>query len=281
MRLHLIAACTVLAALTLFLPVNATLAAQGVGPGTPAQAAPRHPDGRVNLGPLSGQAGIWLPSNASFTNPENASAGGLGGRAIAGRPTASEIPFQPWARALYQYRQLNEFEPHTRCKPSGGGRQFFTPYGVEFVDLPELKRIFIMDIGGPHTYRIVYMDGRMHPGDLTPSYYGHSIGRWEGDTLVVDTAGFNEKFWFERNGLPHTERLRFVERFTRTDFNTMTYEVTIDDPGAYTAPWSSNFSLRWVPDQEMFEYICQDNNLAPELMIGAEQSVDRSSKIVP
>jgi hypothetical protein len=246
-----------------------------------AQPTPRYPDGRVNFGPLSGKAGIWLPANASFSNSDNPANQGLGGNQIAGRPKVSEIPFQPWARALYDYRQLNEFEPHTRCKPSGGGRQFFTPYGVEFVDLPELQRIFIMDIGGPHTYRIIYMDGRLHPRDLVPSYYGHSIGRWEGDTLVVDAVGFNEKFWFDREGTPHTEQLHFVERFTRTDSNTMKYEVMVDDPGAYTAPWTSNFSLRWVPDQEMFEYVCQDNNFASELMIGAEKSVDRSSRIVP
>lgn len=247
----------------------------------PSRPTPRLPDGRVNFGPPPGEAGIFLPANASFTNPDNPGRGGLGGAQIPGRPKVSEVPFQPWARALYDYRQLNEFEPHTRCKPSGGGRQFYTPYGVEFVDMPEMKRVFIMDIGGPHTYRIIYMDGRSHPKDLIPSYYGHSIGRWEGDTLAVDTVGFNEHFWMDRDGSPHTEQLHFIERFTRTDFNTMKYEVTIDDPGAYTAKWSSTFNLRWVDGQEMFEYVCQDNNFAPELMIGAEQSVDRSSRIVP
>ena len=107
---------------------------------------------------------------------------------------------------MFAYRNDNQFEPHTRCHPSGGARQFVTPYGSELVEFPELKEIMIFDIGGPHTFRIIYLDGRTHPADLKPSYYGHSIGHWEGDTLVVDTVGFNEKFWMDRRGSPHTER---------------------------------------------------------------------------
>jgi hypothetical protein len=76
----------------------------------------------------------------------------------------------------------------------------------------------------------------------------------------VDTVGFNERFWMDRPGTPHTEQLHLVERFTRTDFNTIKYDVTIDDPGAYTAPWSGGFMLEFIPDQESFEFICQDNN---------------------
>jgi hypothetical protein len=102
----------------------------------------------------------------------------------------------------------------------------------------------------------------------------------EKDTLVIDTVGFNEGFWMSR-GLPHTSQLHLIERFTRTDSNTMKYEVTVDDPGAYTAPWTAGFLLRWEAGTELFEYVCQDNNHAPELMLGAQQSVDRSSPIVP
>jgi hypothetical protein len=127
------------------------------------------------------------------------------------------------------------------------------------------------------------MDGRPHPtgADLVPSYYGHSIGHWEGDTLVVETVGFNEKFWIDREGSPHTEQLRLVERFSRPDFNTLKYEVTVHDPGAYTAPWTGGFFLRWSAGTELFEYVCQDNNLSPEAMVGARDSVSRTSRIVP
>jgi hypothetical protein len=148
------------------------------------------------------------------------------------------------------------------------------------VELEDLKRVFIMDIGGPHTFRTIYMDGRAHPKDLDPSYYGHSVGHWEGDTLVVDTVGFNEGFWYSR-GMPHTDRLHMIERFTRTDYNSTKYEVTIDDPGAFTAPWTAGFQLSWDKGQELFEYVCQDNNFAPELMLGAQESMDRRTLIVP
>ena len=175
---------------------------------------------------------------------------------------ADSVPFQPWARALYDERQQHELEPHTRCKASGVARQFLTPYGVEFVELPEIKRIFIFDIGGPHTYRTVYMDGRSHPRDLTPSYYGHSIGWWDGDTLVVDSMGFNEAFWLDRRGLPHTEAMHTVERFKRMDAETVEYEITVYDEGAYTAPWSGGFALQWDKGQELFEYVCHKRTSA-------------------
>ncbi len=279
MRHRWIAAFVATAALWLLPQFVMPSSAQNNTQRAPAQPAPRFPDGRINIGPLPGQSGVWLPAAAGLTRADSPNANGVLQNPT--NPKVSDVPFQPWARALYDYRQLNEFEPHTRCKPSGGTRQFFTPYGVEFVDMPEMKRMFIMDIGGPHTYRIIFMDGRLHPKDLAPSYYGHSIGRWEGDTLVVDTTGFNEKFWFDREGSPHTEALRVIERFTRMDSNTMKYEVTVDDPGAYTAIWNSGFNLRWVDGQELVEYVCQANNFAPELMIGAQKSVDRRSKIVP
>ena len=209
--------------------------------------------------------GVWLPVGGGPVTATN----------------IKDVPFQPWARAVLEDRTLNELEPHTRCKPSGVTRPFLTPYGVEFVELQELQRIYIFDIGGPHTYRTIYMDGRSHPANLSPSFYGHSIGWWQGDTLVVDTIGFNEGFWLDRRGSPHTEQLHTVERFTRTDAATMQYEVTLDDPGAYTRPWKSGFQLRRDGDVELFEYVCQQMNYAHELMVGSNESVDRRSPIIP
>jgi hypothetical protein len=192
-----------------------------------------------------------------------------------------QVPFQPWAKALFDDREKNELEPHARCKASGMTRQFLTPYGTEFVEVADQQRIFIFDVGGPHTFRTIYMDGRSHPKDLVPSYYGHSIGRWEGDTLVVDSVGFNESFWWDRRGLPTTEQLHFVERFTRIDARNMRYEFTVDDPGAYTKSFSGTMNIGASTGTELFEYICQQANYAHELMVGTAESVSRSTSIVP
>jgi hypothetical protein len=241
-------------------------AAPGRRGGPPPGPAPRSASGRVLLGGATPAVkGVWLP--------------GDGGAQAAGDVAA--VPLQPWARAVLANRREFQLEPHTRCKPSGGIRQFLTPYGVEFVELPELERIYIFDIGGPHTYRTIYMDGRTHPANLEPSYYGHSVGWWEGDTLVVDSTGFNESFWIDRRGTPHTDKLRMQERFTRTDEKTIKYEVTAEDPGAFTAAWKTGFNLRWEDGTELFEYVCQQMNYAPTLMVGEGSSIDRTSVIVP
>jgi hypothetical protein len=186
-----------------------------------------------------------------------------------------------WTRAVSNDRRLNELEPHTRCKPSGGPRQWLTPYGAEFLELPELKVAYIFDIGGPHTYRTIYLDGRKHPANPEPSFYGHSIGWWDGDTLVVDTVGFNEGFWIDRGQLPHTSQLHLIEKYTRTALDSMKYELTIDDPGAYKETFTGTSNLRWENGTELFEYVCQQANQAHTLMVGQGTFVDRTSPIVP
>jgi hypothetical protein len=245
-------------------------AGRGRRGGPPPKPAPRTADGKIILGGATPtEKGLWLPAGVITTSFQT---------------KVDEIPFQPWAKALYLDRQTHRLEPHARCKPSGAVRQMQTPYGVEFVELPELDRIYIFDVGGPHTYRTIYMDGRSHPADLKPEYYGHSVGHWEGDTLVVDTVGYNEDFWMDRGGTPHTEKLHTIERFTRLNSATLRYEVTVDDPYAYTKPWTGAFNMRWEDGTELFEYVCQEQNYAGTLMVGAsatEGTVDRSSPFVP
>lgn len=233
----------------------------------PAGPAPVNAAGRVLLqGVDSSDKGTWTPV-FGILDPIT---------------PYEQIPFQPWSKALYDYRQTRELEPHTRCKASGAARQFLTPYGVEFVELKDIQQIIIFDIGGPHTFRTIYMDGREHPKDWQATNYGHSTGRWEGNTLVVDTVGYNEEFWMDRRGMPHTTQLHTIERFTRTNKNTMEYRVTIDDPGAYTKTFDGGFNLRWNQGEELFEYVCQQANYATELMVGdGADSVDRSSAIAP
>jgi hypothetical protein len=272
------------------------------------QPAPRTADGRIALGSIGTLKGVWVGGGLGFCNqntvaapaslnpgatggPGGVRAGGPGagapaggGRGAGGRgaaATCTKIPYMPWTLAVSNDRRTNELEPHTRCKPSGGPRQWLTPYGAEFVELPEQQVAYIFDIGGPHSYRTIYMDGRTHPRDVKPSFYGHSIGWWEGDTLVVDTVGFNEGFWIDRGQLPHTEKLHMLEKYTRTALDTMRYELTIDDPGAYTAPFTGVSNLRWENGTELFEYICQQANYAHELMVGVHEKADRTSSIIP
>ena len=255
------------------------------GPAAPAAPTPRWPDGSVNWGnPIGQRSGLWNVAGGTFANPDPVP----GAPAVReqdqfpGKPTVSQVPFQPWARAIYDHRQHNELEPYTRCKPSGGFRQVATAYGTQFVHFPDLQQFIIFQTGGPHSFRVVYLDGRQHPKDLAPSYYGHSIGHFEGDTLVVDTIGYNERMWVSNlEGMPHTDRLHTIERFTRTDFNTIRYEMTIDDPGAYTETWKTGWWIRFNPAVESFEFVCQDNNKADEMMVGTMGEVDRSSPFVP
>jgi hypothetical protein len=251
------------------------------------------------LGATPTAKGVWIGGGLGFCNSNTvaappslnpgaaargagpgAAAGPFGGRGRGAGP-CTPVPYMPWTLAVSDDRRRNELEPHTRCKPSGGPRQWLTPYGAEFLELPEQQVAYIFDIGGPHTYRTIYMDGRSHPRHLEPSYYGHSIGWWEGDTFVVDTVGFNESFWIDRGQLPHTDKLHLVERYTRTALDTMKYELTVDDPGAYTAPFTGTSNLRWENGTELFEYVCQQANQAYTLMVGQGTSADRTSLIIP
>ena len=128
------------------------------------------------------------------------------------------------------------------------------------------ERVYLLNIAGPHSWRVIYTDGRPHPtgAALRPSFFGHSVGRWEGDTLVIDSVGFNEKQWLA-GSYPTTEQLHLVERISRPNLKTLIYEATIDDPGAYTAPWTVRWQINektassWIEGGEIFEYICQDD----------------------
>jgi hypothetical protein len=214
-----------------------------------AEPAPRWPDGHVNLGSTPDKKGYWE------VRP------GLGGM-----PRPDSVPFQPWAKALYQYRASKSdlYPPLVACKPAGGP-SFFNAPGFEIVDVPELKSIFILNIAGAHSWRVIYMDGRQHPkgDDLRPTFLGNSIGYWEGDTLVIDSVGFNEKQWIA-GAYPTTEQLHLTERISRPSLKSLSYEAIIDDPGAYTKSWSMRWNITekspssWIAGGEIFEYICQD-----------------------
>ena len=240
-----------------------------------ARSTPRWPDRQPRLGSSpGGTQGYWaFPSKTALadTGSPGSPAAGIAMDAwgllsnLADAPKVA--PMQPWAQALYIQRQrrfLQDDPMFLNCKPPGGPRQFQLAYGVQLVEDRDRKRIFVLIGSGNNNFRIINTDGRGHAGqvggdDDNPLYYGRSVGKWEGDTLVADTRGFNEDFWFTNGGLPHTDQLRLIERFSRPDFDTLKYDVTVEDPGAYTRPWSSSSTLRWVAGEEMPRHLCQDN----------------------
>jgi hypothetical protein len=256
----------------------------------PAEPTPHLPDGTVNLGRVPGEKGVWnVPYITNMgmrvvgddgkplavqaeTGGRRGAAGGapLGGgegTAGGGRGGAKSepwVPFQPWAAAVYDYNSKNnsKYDPEGYCLPPGGPRLMATPYPAEIIQLPEQKRIIMIFEGATHIWREIAMDGREHPkGDaLNPTYLGHSVGHYEGDTLVVDTVGFNEATWLDYFGHPHTDQLHVVERFSRPNKATLHYEALIDDKGAYTKPFTVAWDIPWRANGELTEYICQENN---------------------
>src|SRR5688572_23731233 len=232
---------------------------------TPAAApAPRWPNGRVRLGPAAGGKGYWGTASAKVLVENVTTKAAMNEDGVLANIADIDkvAPFKPWARAVYEFRQrtLLKSDPLARCLPPGGPRQFQMPNGFQFVEQPELGRILVLHGGGNRNWRIIHTDGRPvgAASEAVPSYYGTSVGRWEGDTLVVDSVGFNEKFWMTGGGLPHTEALHLIERFTRTNLNTLRYEVTVDDPRTYTRRWTGGWTIQWVADEELQEYFCEE-----------------------
>lgn len=242
----------------------------GTGPTSAAASrpTPRWPDGQPRLGPEPGETGYWANPSATSLMETGVDVEVDEHGLLADIADASRVaPFQPWALELYETRQRTNLasDPmYLYCIPQGGPRQFQLPYGIQFVEDRSRERVFVLLGAGNRNWRLIYTDGREQVGDVggdddNPIYFGRAVASWEGDTFVIDTIGFNERFWFSSGGLPHTDDLHLIERFTRTDFNTLNYQVTIDDPGAYTRPWTAEWTLEWIPDEETPIYYCQDN----------------------
>jgi hypothetical protein len=222
-------------------PINA-LGQEVKRPPAPTGPAPRLPDGTIDLGD-----GIWVMAPG-------------GGSISRWLKPGEELPLLPSAKALMAGRN-DTADPVNWCLPLGPLRS--SPYPFRFVQNYTHKKpthLYLLSewMG---SFRQIFLDGRTHPAELDPTWFGHSIGWYEQDTLVIDTVGFNDKFWFDRLGTPHTERLHTIERWTRPDAGRLVREVTIDDPGAYSRPFTltTNFTLSPTTD-ELLEYVCQENN---------------------
>ncbi len=214
-----------------------------------AGPVPRLPDGKVDL------TGPWVGGGS---NGDIERDGGL-------KP--GELPLLPWAKELRDKR-LDRDEPYTACLPMSVPR--VNPYPWKFAmsyTSKGLTHIYVLhETGDAGAHRVVYMDGRKHPDAALPTWWGHSIGRWEGNSLVVDTVGYNDKFWFDSRGTPHTEQLHTIERFTRINYGRLTNEFTLDDPGAFSRTVNLKFTARLLRPNlktgggELMEFICLEDN---------------------
>ena len=178
----------------------------------PTGPTPRTPEGKVDF------SGVWDPGSAFFN--------------------IGQVPLQPWAAELYAQRRANlgKDDPEAQCLPAGVPR--ISPFPQKFVQTPTL--IVILDEGNVHSYRQLFLDGRGHPKNMDPLWMGDSIAKWDGDTLVVDTTGFNDKTWLTGQGVPHSEELHVIERYRRPDFGHLDVEITLEDPKAFTKPTPSS-----------------------------------------
>jgi hypothetical protein len=226
--------------------------------------APRYPDGAVRLDNEPGQKGYWGKASVSSLVENGVEVAMDEKGLLANLGDAPRVaPFQPWALALYEYRQGNGLkdDPLRVCIAPSGPRHLHTDGGFRIVRDPNYDRIYMLFGGGNRNWRVVFMDGREppNPEEVSGTYFGHQSGHWEGDTLVVVSSGFNARFWFSNGGLPHTEALRLTERFSRLDFHTLKYEVTVDDPFTYTRPWTAEWTVEWVDGEEIAEQFCEDH----------------------
>jgi hypothetical protein len=207
---------------------------RGVRPKGPPGPVPRLSDGKPDL------SGIWN----GF--------GGSGGDAPNMLPWAAKI--------VAEHRAKNGAEDfEARCLPGGPPRA--APYHTSLFSTPKL--VLMLFEGNTHMYRQFFVDGSDHPKNLKPTFYGDSRAHWDGDTLVVDTTGFFEKSWFDFAGTPHTKQMHLTETFHRVDYGNMEMDVTIDDPGVFTKPWTFHRTTTLEPKFEMTEYVCNENNQDP------------------
>jgi len=210
----------------------------------PAGAVPRLPDGTVDL------SGVW----------QGGGPGGSNGNLERGLAPGETIPILPAAKAKMASRGVLD-NTEALCLPAGVPR-VPSSYPWRMVQTPTHRKathIFILFEANIHSFRQIFMDGRKHPTDLDPSWYGHSIGWFEGDTLVIDSIGFNDRSTLDGN-YPQTTQKHIIERWTRKDLGHMVNEITIDDPGAYSRPFKVTFPATLRVGDEIMEYICNENN---------------------
>jgi hypothetical protein len=234
-------------------------------PSYPARNVPRTPEGKVDLKAPARRTADGHPDLSGFWMPSDV-VRHLLNLAVDMKP--EDIPLQPWAKTLYEERIDNNGKDHpgVRCLPSGIPEKLNIPDGLKVVQTPDLL-VFLYE--SRTIYRQVFLDGRpLPPADVQPTWMGYSVGRWEGDTLVVETRGSNGQTWLDMRGLPATDALHVIERYSRPTIGRTEIEVTIDDPKAYTRPWKVNLQWTLQPDTDLIESICEENSKDLPHMVG-------------
>ena len=261
---------TVVFAITLF-ALSTPLAAQWVkhpSPGVPRTAdgkpnlsapAPRTADGKPDL------SGLWQRISLKYE------------RNIAADLKPAEI--QPWAEALVKQRAEDLQKDHMSIQCLPWGPSYSTSARkAKIVQTPGLILMLDEDL----TYRQIFMDGRALETDTNPSWMGYSVGRWEGDTLVVESFGFNDRTWLDRDGHPHTEALRMTERYRRRDFGHMEIEITLNDPQVYARPWTVALRAELMADTDLLESVCNESHHSLEHWVGTTSDGKKSEvKVAP
>ena len=220
----------------------AMLAAVGTTALAQSAKIPRTPEGRPDL------SGVWAhPYVPDMTEDRTDQKG------------AGPLPFNAAGAENFKNYDVSKFDYTGHCLPFGLIRSVNVGgYPIQFMQ----NKKYVAELFEQNTwFHVIYIDGREHPKNLEPTWFGHSIGKWDGDTLVVDTIGFNGKTRLDTIGHPHSDQLHVIERFTLTDPDHMNYEITIDDPKYYTKPFkNTRLFTQMKPGQELIEYSCEENN---------------------
>jgi hypothetical protein len=244
--------------IALFLGATTSASAQWYNYPTPG--IPRTPDGKPNLSAPAPRtadgkpdvSGLWRSNPTYYRN-------------LASDLKPEQVSYLPQAETLHKERQANNSkdDPTASCLVGGVPRANHIPYPFKIIQTPGLV---VMLYEAVHSYRQIFIDGRPFPDDPDPSWFGYSIGRWDGDTLIVESTGFKDGGWLDASGRPASDSLRVTERFRRKDFGHMEIEVTIDDPKTYTKPWTVTIPFTFAADTELAEFMCNENNQYFELV---------------
>jgi hypothetical protein len=226
--------------------------------------APRLPDGKPDF------SGIWhaaqrLPCNPDISRfiPCGAEIGGSPQARNYGVDLPGGLPYQPWAAELVKQRVADESvdDPHVRCLPDNPPRPWTMPHLTKALHTPKLL-VLLYEVNA--MYRQIFIDGRPLPEDPSPGWNGYSTARWDGDTLVVQTAGFRDNLWIDMSGSPMSEAAKLIERIRRPNYGSLQLEITVDDPKVYTRPWTVSMTQNIELDTELIDEFCLENEKSYE-----------------